>query len=320
MNMSSEEYSPAEVDTVRRILIESAGDPPEHLVSETLFAYVDRALDRADAEVIESHLDECRLCREDVEELRALRGHLHRNRVWQWVAAAIVVPVAAAALMWLASTRNQPRPNAVRATITHPVKGPYASADWQQLVSSTIKKHQLPSPAIVATLRGAGGPLRGQSNNLRAELSPAGVVIDTVYPRFRWPATAKAFYRITIASGDEVIATVSPLGEPEWQCNGALPRDRTYTWQVEVRSPGGASLILPTPADPPAMFHIISDAEHRAIALAAERHPNDHLLLAALFARSGMDSEARNEMRRLAAEKPKDLDVQRLVSNTLGQQ
>ncbi len=319
MNTNKQEWG-SEVDAMRRVLIESADEPPEHVISEAAVAYVDGAVDGVDAEVIESHLDECRLCREDVDDLLELRRLLRRRRFRQWIAAAAVVPAAAAAWTWFAATRHQPGQAAVRAAIAHLDERRYENADWRELVSTALVSHRLPEAAIAATVRGPGGAFREPVTLTRAALDPAGVVIDSVYPHFRWPGTAKAMYRLTIVSGDDIVATIGPLAEAGWQCDRPLVRNRTYTWQVEVRAPGGSSRILPTTADPPAMFHIISEVEHKVIASAMQRHPHDHLLLAALFARSGMEAEAGDRMRRLAAERPTDVDVQRLVSNTLEQQ
>jgi putative zinc finger protein len=305
------------IDSVRRILIESDNEPSGHVVPELLTAYVDKMLDAADTEVVEAHVDDCSLCRADVQELRDLRAVLHRSHFWRWAAAAIVVPAGVASWLWISSTRHEPHQRDLRTAIVRPYT--YDNPDWQNLVSSALEQHALPASATLATVRGVDGPLRGPASESRALLQPAGVVIDSIYPHFSWPSTPKGRYTLTIADGDIVIATHAQLTEPEWQCDTALARGRTYTWQVEVRTPSGERNILPSTLQPPAMFHILSAAAHADIATAAARYPQDHMLLAALYARAGMDREAREEIRRLAATTPADVDVRRLVSNTLTQ-
>ncbi len=309
--MSASEID-ALIDNVRKILIESDGEPPAHLVAKTLQAYVDGALDPAERELVESHLDDCPLCSEDVGDLAAMRRGKGRIPVWRLAAAAAVIPILAAALLWLAFTRGRPpNVNAARR---------YENAEWQKLVTAALREHHLQAAAIAGELRGARASLRGdwKSVPITAEMRPAGVVIDTVHPNFTWPVTPDASYILTIVSGDEDTVTVGPLHQPEWRCDRTLVRGRTYTWQVETRPRSGPAAILPPAADTPAMFHIASQSEHDVIATATAHRPKDHLLLAVLLARSGMESEAKEEIRRLAAERPRDLDVRRLVSNTLG--
>jgi hypothetical protein len=62
------------------------------------------------------------------------------------------------------------------------------------------------------------------------------------------------------------------------------------------------------------MFRIVSAADHDTLTAARERHPNDHLLLAVLCARAGMEAEAKEHLARLA--ESADPRIQRLRSST----
>jgi hypothetical protein len=46
----------------------------------------------------------------------------------------------------------------------------------------------------------------------------------------------------------------------------------------------------------------VKEAEHRELAEARERHPDDSLLLSVLYARSGLRTEALEALRRAAAD------------------
>jgi hypothetical protein len=49
------------------------------------------------------------------------------------------------------------------------------------------------------------------------------------------------------------------------------------------------------------MFRIVTEPDHRELAQARERHRDDDLLMAVLYARSGMRAEAMQALRRAAA-------------------
>jgi hypothetical protein len=59
-----------------RELREAAAARPEHLRYEQLAAYVDKELDGADRELVESHLSHCQRCAEEMTELRAFAAEL----------------------------------------------------------------------------------------------------------------------------------------------------------------------------------------------------------------------------------------------------
>jgi hypothetical protein len=51
-------------------------EPVEHPPLDSIAAYVDAALDEVECELIESHLEICPSCADDVADLRAVRGHV----------------------------------------------------------------------------------------------------------------------------------------------------------------------------------------------------------------------------------------------------
>ena len=77
-------------------------------------------------------------------------------------------------------------------------------------------------------------------------------------------------------------------------------------------SRGEEAKILPAAPAHPAMFRLTSADERRAFDEA--RASGDSLLLAVLYARAGMEREAREELQRLAAENPQDPAVRALIA------
>lgn len=296
-----------------------AASEERHLDAETeLHPYVDGLLGDVEREIVESHLDDCAACRADVADLRALRDELRpRRRVWTYVAAAMLaLVIAAAAFLAFRGDRETPpvadvsQPPPVRPA-PPPQRVAYASAEWTRAVDAALASGALPSPRH--PLPRTPDVLRGSGGSTSAMLEPAGVAVDTTRPRFSWPELPDATYVVAIFADDEEIARSSSLRVPRWTSSRDLRRGTTYTWQVEVLS-GDARRILPEPPAPPAMFRIISAAEHEELAQARAQHPNDALLHAVLAARAGLEHETRAALEKLRAQNPEDPRVRRLLS------
>lgn len=315
--LASEELS-ADVARMRDVLAEEAGEPPRHLEEAELFGWVDGSLDPAARDEVRLHLDECKLCRDDVADLERLRmrDDAPASRAWTWFAAAAAA--AALILMYFAGPDTAPRavpdaPPAV-ATVTSqpaPAPEPPANREWNELVSRTLASGRLPFPDDLVSLRGESETLRGETEAAPGRLEPSGVYIDATTPEMSWPRTAGAAYVVTILRGDEPVARSGTLREPRWTPPRPLERGATYAWQVEVVRDGTTEL-LPPPTAPPAMFRIVSAEHHRDIESALEGNAGDHLLLAALYARAGLEEDARRHLDELAGST--DPRIQRLRS------
>ncbi|HYI10802.1 MAG TPA: hypothetical protein VEK57_17210 [Thermoanaerobaculia bacterium] len=290
-----------------------------------LIPYVDRALDTADREIVESHLQDCAMCRAEVDDLRALAGRkamrrwtertartarpaADRGRLLALAAAIVVVAFLIAVFFRTRPAGVTPplqRPE-VRGTV--PVPPPVQPAPpprptnprWERLVADAVVRGRLPYPADLAELDPPPDVLRGTEGSAKAELSPAGVVIDETRPELRWEGREGAAYVAWIYEGETEIARSGRLTAPRWRPGRALPRGRTYTWQVEVEQ-NGATVILPAPPAPAAMFRILTDEQSSEIRSARAQQPDDHLLHAVLFARNGQRAEAEAALRRAAA-------------------
>src|SRR5437762_2960218 len=78
-------------------------------------------------------------------------------------------------------------------------------------------------------------------------------------------------------------------------------RGTTYQWQVKIERNGSVD-IIPAPPAPRAPFRVLEADIHDELEQARSRVPTDHLLLAALYARAGLETASAEEISRLAAD------------------
>ena len=277
----------------RLTLDDETGDEPEHLdVESQLFPWVDGTIDSAGREIVVTHLEDCAVCRAEAEDLRRLREPRRRFGRRRWKVAAAGALVAGATLV----TRRPPTPDPpppVRTVTRASSPVPYANGDWNALVAEAIRTGRLPMAGGLDELRPAADPLRGDGESTEAgPLSPAGIVVATARPRFTWPAAnGDAKYVVSVFDGGREVATSEALTTTNWTPSSDLPAERTLAWQVDVTR-GARRFLLPAPPAPPALFRIASAADRAAIDDARAQYPNDHLLLAVLYARAGLAAEA----------------------------
>ena len=283
-------------------LDEDIGNEPAHLDLETqLFPWVDGTIDPAGREIVETHLEDCPLCRAEAEDLRHLRRSVPRP--WfalRWMAAAALALVAGAVIV----SRRPPAPQAPPPPPAVPRTAPsvtYASREWNALVADAVGMRRLPMASGLDELRPGVDPLRGGESRDAAALSPAGIVVATARPQFRWAAAnGRATYVVSVFDGNSEVATSEALTTTEWTPSSDLPAERTLAWQVEVTS-GAKRFLMPVPPAPPALFRIAPAADRAQIDAALSQYPNDHLLHAVLYARAGLAAEADAALARAVA-------------------
>lgn len=312
---ASAAQAPRDEQAIRRTLaLAPAG---EHLEFDTqLLPYVEQRASAAEREIIDTHLEHCAMCAAEVADLAELPRRMQRRRR---VLPAALAAVAAAAAIGVVSVvvfraPDAPPPRVVeqaprRTTVPPPLppstttaqEAPrYEDARWNALVTAAVAGGRLPLSPILSRLNPPAEVLRGNEEDERRVLAPVGVVLDDPRPRFRWTAVDGATYEVALFDGDRRVAGSGTLTAAEWRPSRALPRGRTYVWQVTVVR-GDETEILPPPSAPRALFHIITAAQQHALAEAQSRHPDDHLLHAVLFAEAGLQSEAKAALEQAVA-------------------
>jgi len=89
----------------------------------------------------------------------------------------------------------------------------------------------------------------------------------------------------------------------EWEPDRPLPRGRIYNWQVTATI-GGKTVHAPTPPAPEARFQVVAQEIADQMEAARRDHPDNHVLLAALYAKAGALADAGRELHLLAAVDP----------------
>jgi hypothetical protein len=279
---------------------------PMHIDDELLFAFVDGTLARPESEIVLSHVEECELCRADLEDLRRVRRKRgHANPRWALAAMAASLVVVAGVLLLMKPVSFPQRVKAVANVQVPPPQPPAPSAPherWTAVVDAALSAG-IERPKILDLVQYPASGLRGTSApSPGSALGPLRTAIDDARPMFRWAVPAPVRAVVAVFRNGQEVARSPELTAPGWRCDRDLPRGATYQWQVELQ--GKDEKIIPAPPQPPAMFHLISAAEHEEIAEAKRAAPDDHLLLGILYARSGVIWTAEEELKSYAAVHP----------------
>jgi len=273
----------------------------EHLTEEAVQVLAEGGLSPDE----EAHLARCSSCRAEVEDLKKFiasrrRPGFFRPRYWIPVAAAIVVAISIVAWRQIQS-------------------GPRLPAEYSALVKQVKERQRLEIAPVVGALKRTpeqllGEPLKGSGFVL---MDPVREATLTDRPRFSWsPRTGASTYRVDVYDQDFRKVAESPqIASPWWSPAQAFEPGHTYSWTVTARV-GKEEIREPSPPVPEARFIVLGADDAARLRDAAQKYPNDHLLLAALYAQAGVIDEARRELKRLAEAEP-DSDVPRRLENSL---
>lgn len=149
-------------------------------------------------------------------------------------------------------------------------------------------------------------------------LAPAGTVLLTNKPSFRWSAMQGASgYVVEVYDDQFQVVTTSPqLTDRSWTTT--LARGKVYSWQVKAIK-DGEEFTSPRPPAPQAKFRILDQAKANEIARARRAHGDSHLTLALLYADAGLIREAEQELRLVRRANPNS-DVARALLRSLQSQ
>lgn len=183
-------------------------------------------------------------------------------------------------------------------------------------VLAAARAGRLIIPPILQKLKGRAGELMSDSiqETLLAQIYPVAEVIESVQPIFRWePLKGASGYVVTVFDPDyNEVATSESTDVTEWTVPHALKRGAIYSWTLSATR-DGQIIRIPAPSQPEARFKILSRSEAEELQRARKEHSGDHLLLGALYARSGLLSEAELEFNNFLAAEPDSQSARKLL-------
>ena len=284
----------------------------EHLDYDTqLLPYAEGRLRSAD---VDAHLAECAVCRREVDELREFISSDARPRsraVAFALAAAAVIAIVATLVFIAIRNRSEPAmPSAPqRVEVPAPEPAIVTLNDTHGVVRAPANP-DLPFPAALATLAASPGELRGLTGTSTLDVtSPVSIAVVSATPRFTWRGPQGAKFDVAIF--DESLETVAEhdTNAMEWTPANALPRGRTYAWQVSTTI-NGKRVIAPAPPLPTARFRVVDPETANAIGAA-----NGHLAAGLLAYEAGALEDAKREFEKLAALNPQSDIPRRLIAS-----
>lgn len=195
---------------------------------------------------------------------------------------------------------------------------PSLSPDLTQCIRTALTAQRAPVPTTVKALLGSQSGLLGSAEEGSALvlLGPIGTVVRSDRPLFRWrPVAGATHYSVTVADArGRIVAESEPLSMVEWRPPQALPRGRTYRWQVAAVI-GHEEVIAPVPPAPEARFTILEQAQLDQLLRAERELAGSHLTLGVLYARAGVLEAAAQEFEALALRNPRSPVARRLLDS-----
>lgn len=308
-------------------------DDFDHPAHEELVALVDGRLEGVDREVVETHVELCATCAQDVGDLAGVRDAIHQvgsaparaGRSFPMQTLQIAAAILAVVGMALFARRftsgvagdlqvpgSVPGSTATTATATNtPIAtAPVApidplTADERALVDRALATGKLEMPAAIRSLAGPVGTLLGAVRVAESlePLTPIGTAVLSETPEFTWHAMAGVTsYSVAVFDDQFKEVAHSPaLTTTHWTPSVALPRGATLAWQVTAHFPS-RDVLAPEPPQPEARFVVVDKATADAIIAQQARLSSQPLALGVLLAKAGLFSDAAREFTRAAAQ------------------
>jgi hypothetical protein len=196
---------------------------------------------------------------------------------------------------------------------------PVLSTEDTTLLLTVLTTHKLPEP-LAPQSPGNSSPMDAAPASLDAPEPQATFTLVAPLseftlpaPQFRWLALpgATSYQVFVYDQSFKISAQSPPLTQLTWTVNRSLPPGESYSWVVKAATPSG-TVQSPLPPAPNGRFSVVDAGVVTRIAAAQSLVPPSHLLLAAIYQRSGMTTFARTEMEELHKENPDSAFVREL--------
>lgn len=344
--MSHDTRRAPDAETARRRLASSFqetlaaadADGPSY---EDVAAYVDGQLAGDERLLFEERLADDPLLRAEVQDLRDLRAEMNASRPsagawWMgWAAAAAVLAALAAGLY---GTRSRTRPDTGGVAVAPTPAAPAALARMADAngaialrADGSIDGVAVPpalQPSLAEALRSGRLRVAALRDDLAVSqvtamgaggapapfgpVAPLSTIVRSDRPTLRFTAHPGASgYVVSIYDLDlEPVATSPTLHATAWTVERALPRGRTYLWQIEARTRAGR-VSAPAPPAAEARFHVAS--AEAAAGVEAAVGSGSHLAAGVALAEAGFVEEAQEHFEKLAALNPQSAEAKALL-------
>lgn len=181
------------------------------------------------------------------------------------------------------------------------------SPGLRRTVESVLATRKFNQSPALNNLSKYTGTLRGQLEEQETieVLSPAGVVIESDRPTFRWRALEGANeYVVTVHDSNfRPIETSGPISGTEWSIQNPLPRGVTYSWQIRAIV-NGKTVISPKPPASEVRFRVLDQKTFAAIENAKRVHGNSNVAMGVLYWKHGLMDAAEREFEALLHANP----------------
>jgi anti-sigma factor RsiW len=218
----------------------------------------------------------------------------------------------------------QPSPSAVPSVEVQPEPAPVVAqlndgpvpAAYQELVKKALTTQRIERSSQLQGLTRPSSSLMGTNEPGRefSVLAPAGVVLMSDRPSFRWSGFEGASgYVVEVYDDQFKLVMSSPeVTNVSWTATQSLARGKVYSWQVKAVK-DGQEVTVPRPPAPQAKFRVIDQGRMNEISRARRAYGSSHLTLALLYAEAGLVSEAEQELRMLQKANPQSEIVRKLL-------
>ena len=186
-------------------------------------------------------------------------------------------------------------------------------ANYQSMLKKALSSGRIDKSSQLNGLSRPSSSLMGSGNQKTefAVLEPAGVVVMSDRPTFRWtPMNGATSYIVEIYDEQfQQVATSLNITTNSWTPPQAFSRGKVYSWQVKA-SHDGEEVTTPRPPAPQAKFRVLDQAKTSELARAQRAYSSSHLTMGLLYADAGLLKEAEQELRLVQKANP-DSDLAR---------
>jgi len=180
-------------------------------------------------------------------------------------------------------------------------------AEYQSLVKKALSGQKIEkAPQLQGLTRPPSSLMGSNDREIHfAVIEPAGTVVMTDRPEFRWSKLEGATsYAVEVYDDQfKLVASSLQVAGLSWTTPQSLPRGPVYSWQVKA-SKDGAEITSPRPPAPQAKFRILDQAKANELSRAKRAYASSHLTLALLYAQAGLLKEAQQELALLRRTNP----------------